>query len=98
MKKGEIDITDKYEEQAEYLMELIEKCAHDFVKQYDIDEYVINHENGMDKEILKCLAYLHMTKPKDAIKIAQDSIDKGNRGNYENEGKAFFEWVLLLFQ
>ncbi len=98
LNKGEIDLTDKYDEQAEYLVELMDKCSRDFIRRYDIDEYIINKENGTDKEILKCLAYLHMEKKADAIKIAQDSIDNGNRGNYENEGKAFFEWVLLLTQ
>lgn len=96
LKKGEMNLTDRYGEQAEYLVELIDKCSHEFIDEYDIDEYIIDNENGMDKEILKCLAYLHMKKKEDAIKIAQKSINSGNKGNYENEGKAFFEWVLLV--
>lgn len=98
LKKGEIDFADKFEEQAEFLVEQINKCSHDFMKQYDIDEYIVDNESGMDKEILKCLAYLHMEQPKDAIKIARDSIDCGDRGNYENEGKNFFDWILLRYQ
>lgn len=96
LRKGEVVLTDEYEEQAEYLVKLVDECSHNFMKQNSIDEYIINYEDGMDKEILKCLAYIHMKNTKDAIKVAQDSLNKGNRGNYENEGKAFFEWVLML--
>ena len=96
LEKGEIDLTDKFDEQAEYFVELIDKCSGDFIERYEIDEYVINNENGVDKELLKCLAYLHMGKKADAMMIAQDSINNGNRGNYENEGKGFWEWLLLM--
>ena len=50
----------------------------------------------MDKEVLKCLAYIHMNNIEQAVKIAQSSINDGNRGNYENGGKAFFEWILMV--
>ena len=96
LKKGEADITDKYEGLAEYLVELVDECSHSFMEQYDIDQYIIDYENGMDKEILKCLAYIHMNKTEEAIEVAQASINNGDKGNYENEGKAFFEWVLML--
>ena len=50
----------------------------------------------MDKEVLKCLAYINMNNIEEAKKIAQESINNGNRGNYENGGKAFFDWILML--
>ena len=50
----------------------------------------------MDEEVLKCLAYINMNKIEDAKKIAQESINNGNRGNSENGGKAFFDWILML--
>lgn len=96
LKKGEVELTEKYEEQAEYLVGLVDECSRNFMEKYDVDEYIINYENGMDKEILKCLAYIHMNKTEEAIKVAQDSVNNGNRGNYENEGKAFFDWILML--
>ena len=96
LKKGEVDITDKYEEHAEYLVELVDECGCSFMEQYDIDEYVIEYEDGMDKEVLKCLAYIHMNNIEQAVKIAKSSIKDGNRGNYENDGKAFFEWILIV--
>ena len=66
------------------------------MEKYDIDEYVIECEDGMDKEVLKCLAYLHMNNKEQAVKIAQSSINDGNRGNYVNGGKGFFEWILMV--
>lgn len=96
LKKGEVDLTEKYEEQAEYLVGLVDECSHNFMEKYDIDEYVIVYEDGMDKEVLKCLAYIHMNDIEQAVKIAANSINDGNRGNYVNGGKAFFEWIQML--
>ena len=81
---------------AEYLLGLVDECSHNFMEKYDIDEYIIDYEDGMDKEVLKCLAYINMNNIEEAKKIAQESINNGNRGNYENGGKAFFDWILML--
>ncbi len=96
LKKGEVDLTEKYEEQAEYLVGLVDECSHNFMEKYDIDEYVIVYEGGMDKEVLKCLAYIHMNNIEQAVKIAANSINDGNKGNYVNDGKSFFEWIQML--
>ena len=96
LKKGEDDLTENYEEQAEYLVGLVDECSHNFMEKYDIDEYVIVYEDGMDKEVLKCLAYIHMNNIEQAVKIAANSINDGNRGDYVNGGKAFFEWIQML--
>ena len=96
LKKGEVDLTEKYEEQAKYLVGLVDECSHNFMEKYDIDEYVIVYEDGMDKEVLKCIAYIHMNNIEQAVKIAENSINDGDRGNYVNGGKAFFEWVQML--
>lgn len=95
--KGEIELTDKYEEQAKYLVGLVEEYSFSFMIQYDIDKYILDYEGGMDKEVLKCLAYIHMNNIEEAKKIARISIGNGNRGNFENEGKEFFEWVLDVY-
>ncbi len=96
LKKGEVDFTKEYEEQAEYIVGLVDECSHNFLEKYDIDEYVIDCEDGMNKEELKCLAYIHLNQIEQAAKIAQYSINNGNRGNYENGGRSFFEWVLMF--
>ena len=95
LKKGEMELTNQYDEQAEYLVGLLDEYSHKFMQNYNIDEYIIHEENDVDDKILECLAYLHMGKTKEAIEIAQDSIAKGDEGEYKNEGKTFFEWLLL---
>lgn len=42
------------------------------------------------------ILYINMNNIEEAKKIAQESINNGNRGNYENGGKAFFDWILML--
>ena len=68
LKKGEVDLTEKYEKQAEYLVGLVDECSRNFMEKYDIDEYVIECEDGMDKDVLKCLAYIHMNNSERAVK------------------------------
>ena len=51
LKKGEVDLTDKYDEQAEYLLGLVDECSHNFMKKYDIDEF--------DEKLIR--EYLSMT-------------------------------------
>ena len=97
LKNGEIELIEKYEEQAEYLVGLVDECSRNFMEKYDIDEYVIECEDVlMGREVLKCLAYIHGNNIEQAVKIAQKSINDGKSGNYENEGKNFFEWLLML--
>jgi len=96
LKKGEIEFSEIFHEVPAYLVDLIDKCSYDFLSQYEIDDYIINKEKGVDKEILKCLAYLHIGEKTSAKMVAQDAITNGDKGNYENEGKTFFEWLLCL--
>ena len=74
VEKGEVHFTDKYEEQAEWPVKLVDECSHNFMKKHDIDEYIIECEDGMDKEVLKSLAYIHMNNVESARKVAQAII------------------------
>lgn len=94
LKMEEIELTDNYKEHAEYLAELVDECSRNFMERYDIDEYIIKCENGMNRNILKCLAYIHMNNIEQAVKIAKNAIKDGDSGGFMNEGKTFFEWML----
>ena len=65
--------------------------ADNFMEKYDIDEYVIECEDVlMGREVLKCLAYIHVNNIEQAVKIAQKSINDGNRAEIMRmEGKLF---------
>ncbi len=92
---GEIDIMTEYEKQAKQFADMIDKCACEFIKSHNIDEYVIKNEDGMNADLLKCLAFFHMNQKDKAVKIAQSAIRDTKPSGYENNGKTFWEWVLL---
>lgn len=98
IKQGEIEFSDKLYVLAEDFVNQIDNASNDFLCKYDVDDYIINNkdhiENEMDKEILKYLAYVHMGKNKEAVEIAEDSLRRGIKGRFQNEGKWFFEWVM----
>lgn len=93
IEKGEVGLTDNYEELSDFLIEKISKNSNEFLNKFDVDDYVINYEKGIDKEILQCLAYIHMDCVDKAKDIAQNAILFGDKGRFENQGKGFFEWI-----
>ena len=66
-------------------------------KKYDTMNRETRRIEG-DGSVPRSLAYVHMNNIEQAKKIAQSSINNGNRGNYENDGKTFFEWMLMVYQ
>ena len=66
-----------------------------YIKNYDIDEYVVNNAEGMNIDILKYLAYIHMNRVNEAQVIAEEAIKSGKVGNFKNEGKSFLEWAIM---
>lgn len=95
IEKGEVELTENYEELAESLVELIMECSHDFMKNYDIDEYVVNNAEEMNIDILKYLAYIHMNRVNESQVIAEEAIKSGKVGSFKNGGKSFFEWAIM---
>lgn len=96
------EFTENYLEGLESLVDETVEYTKSFIQQNDINEYVFLHkdfdEGGgdlLDGNILKCLAYCDIKKVDDAKKIAKNMIASGYTGSFENEGKSFFEWMLL---
>ena len=79
----------------------VQLALEEFVTQNDINEYVLRGtdlEDGgklLDGNLLKCLAYCDLGNVSAAKKIAKEEVRKGRDGGFENEGKSFFEWMLL---
>ena len=87
-----------------FLRDCVEKVQiqlENFVTKHDINEYVLSGadlEDGgklLDGNLLKCLAYCDLGNLPAAKKIAKEEVQKGRDGGFENEGKSFFEWMLL---
>lgn len=96
LKKGELELIDKYENQADNFVRMVDESSANFMEQHDIDEYAIYNADGMNADILEYLAYVHMGEVDKAKSIAMNAIENGNTGNFVKEGKAFFEWALLF--
>lgn len=89
------EFTENYLEGLEDLVDGTVECAKSFIQQNDINEYVFLQNDLFDGNILKCLAYCDVKKVDDAKDIARNMIASGDTGRFENEGKGFFEWMLL---
>lgn len=82
-------------------VEKVQSQLESFVTKHDINEYVLSgtdFEDGgklLDGNLLKCLAYCDLGNVSAAKKIAKEEVQKGRDGGFENEGKSFFEWMLL---
>lgn len=96
LEEGEIGLTEKYEEQVSEFINMILECSYKFIKNYNIDEYVINSSEELDINILKYLAYIHLDRKEDARNVAENALRAGEKGRFSNEGKYFFEWAMTL--
>lgn len=95
IKKGEYELSEDVFNLANKFIEEIEVASANFIENNEINTYVLNYENGQDNKILKCLAYMDMQQYEQAYEIARGALEVGDRGNFENEGFGFFEWLLL---
>ncbi len=98
IKNGEIRFTEDLEKFAEEFIVLITEVSNSFVKEYQLNEYVISQTGFQDEEIMKCLAHIDRNALQEAKRIACDELSKGNKGRFENEGKGFFELILEYFE
>ena len=82
-------------------VEEVNDILEEFLIKNDINKYVlkeVDFEDGgklLDGNLLKCLAYCDLGNVSAAKKIAKEEVQKGRDGGFENEGKSFFEWMLL---
>lgn len=96
--EGEIPLNPDVCSVAEMLYNVVCEEVSEFRANYDVNEYVIEHDDIPYSSILKCLAYIDLHNPAFAVKVAQASIEAGDvHGGFENEGKGFFEWIILQY-
>lgn len=91
---SEEDILDGFETLIKLKLEETENLISNFLKNNDINEYVIN---GKD-DTLKCLAYIDSKQPLKAIEVAKINIEQGKSGGFVNGEKCFFEYVLSYME
>lgn len=94
IKKSEYELIEDVVNLANQFIEEVEVASANFLANNEINMYVLNHEEGQDNKILKCLAYLDMKQYAQANEVAKEALRVGDRGRFENEGNGFFEWLL----
>lgn len=95
--KGEMELSENIEDIAREAVLLTEKSCAEFLKSHEIAQYILEHHDLVDNQIMKCLVYAEREEYEKAIAIAQEEINKGDRGRFVNEDKGFFERVLMYY-
>ena len=90
----EYELSEDVADLAHQFIEEVEVASANFLASNEVNMYVLNHEEGQDHKILKCLAYLDMKQYVQAKEIARAALEAGDRGRFENEGNSFFESLL----
>lgn len=81
---------------ANSLCDTIVETTSQFIKEHQVNDYILSKENFPYSKTLKCLAYLDRNDVVSALDIAKKEIESGNpSGGFGNEGKGFFEWVVF---
>lgn len=91
MESGSFEFIEDLEGLAQQLVSRLREVVDDFLASYTVAEYVINNEQD---DILQCLAYVDIGDYMHAKEIAKAAIKAGNKEQFENEGRGFFQWLL----
>lgn len=86
-------VQDNIEEFVKNLSEEIEKVVDLWRDSNKINNYVLEHDDFLDAQIMKVLVYIDKGMKKEALEMARKEVMKGNIGRFENEGKGFFERI-----
>lgn len=93
--KGNVELSENVDITAKYFYERINTEINAFLEVNDITQYIFSGSVKVDEDILQCLSYIDLNLPSQAMEIAEKQILSGDKGRFENEGKGFFELLLL---
>ena len=80
---------------AEEFLKKVNKEINLFLETNNLEEYIFSDNIVIDKNILRCLSYIDSGLLSEAKKLAEEQLLSGNTGRFVNEGRGFFELVLL---
>lgn len=60
-------------------------------------QYIFSNNKIIDVNILQCLGYIDLNLITKAKELAEKQILSGDTGYFENEGKGFFELLVLYY-
>lgn len=93
--KGKMELSEDVDIIANIFLEKVNKEIKAFLENNNVVQYVFSENNMIDKNILQCLTYIDLDLLSKAKELAEKQILLGDKGRFENEGKGFFELVLL---
>lgn len=93
--KGKIDLSEKIDIIANTFLSEVNKEIELFLENNNVIQYVFSGNKMNDMNILQCLSYIDLNHLSKAKELAEKQILSGEKGRFENEGKGFFELVLL---
>ena len=93
--EGDVELSENKDITVKLFWEKIHEEMNSFLERNDVTEYIFSGNIIVDEAILQCLSYIDSGLLHEAKKFAQKQILLGNTGRFENEGKGFFELVML---
>ena len=95
--KGNVELSENVDITVKYFWEKINKEINSFLETNDVVKHIFSGNVKVDVDILQCLSYIDSNLLFKAKELAKKQILSGDKGRFENEGKGFFELVLLFY-
>lgn len=93
--KGSIELIKDIDSVVDSFLQIIKRKLEDFDYVNEIQKCIFSDEAILDADILRCLEYIDTGLLSKAKDVAREKVQQGETGRFENEGKGFFERVLL---
>lgn len=93
--EGDMELSENVDIIAEKFLKNVNKEINLFLETNNLEEYIFSDNIVIDKNILRCLSYIDSGLLSEAKKLAEEQLLSGNTGRFVNQGKGFFELVLL---
>lgn len=93
--KGKVELLENIDIVAKHFLEKINEETKSFLKNNSVIQYIFSGNVKNDVNILQCLSYIDLDFLSKAKELAKKQILSGDKGRFENEGKGFFELVVL---
>lgn len=93
--KGNVELSENVDITANYFWDKVNEEIKSFFEKNDMAQYILSGNLKVDADILQCLLYIDSDLLSKAKQLAEQKILLGDKGRFINEGKGFFELVLL---
>lgn len=93
--EGKVELLEDVNISVKNFYEIINREVNNFLNKYNVVQYIFSANEMIDANILQCLSYMDSNLTTKAKELAEKQILLGDKGRFKNEGKGFFELVLL---